>query len=46
MTRDADATVSALVASGVPFRHLEVAAADLDTAFLALTSARPTETAA
>jgi ABC-2 type transport system ATP-binding protein len=37
-TRDADETVRALVTSGVDFRHLEVAGADLDTAFLALTS--------
>jgi len=35
---DADATVRALVAAGIEFRHLEVAGADLDAAFLALTS--------
>ncbi len=35
---DADETVRALVAAGIAFRHLEVAGADLDTAFLALTS--------
>jgi ABC-2 type transport system ATP-binding protein len=35
--RDADATVRALVGAGVDFRHLEVAGADLDTVFLALT---------
>jgi len=46
VTRDADATVRALVASGARFRNLEVAAADLDTAFLALTSDRPKATAA
>ena len=34
---DADATVRALVAAGIPFRHLEVTGADLDTAFLSLT---------
>ena len=34
---DADATVRALVSAGVPFRNLEVAGADLETAFLALT---------
>ncbi len=38
LSRDADETVRALVASGVAFRHLEVAGADLDAAFLALTS--------
>jgi ABC-2 type transport system ATP-binding protein len=38
LTRDADATVRALVTDGVPFRHLEVAGADLDAAFLALTT--------
>ena len=38
LTADADATVRALVAAGVAFRHLEVAGADLDAAFLALTS--------
>ncbi len=37
LTGDADATVRALVASSVAFRHLEVTGADLDTAFLALT---------
>jgi ABC-2 type transport system ATP-binding protein len=36
-TRDADATVRALVRAGIDFRHLEVAGADLDAAFLALT---------
>ena len=36
-TADADATVRALVAADVAFRHLEVAGADLDAAFLALT---------
>ncbi len=46
VTLDADATVRALVASAARFRNLEVAAADLDTAFLALTSDRPTATAA
>jgi ABC-2 type transport system ATP-binding protein len=35
---DADSTVRALVGGGIAFRHLEVAGADLDTAFLALTS--------
>jgi ABC-2 type transport system ATP-binding protein len=34
---DADATVRALVAADVAFRHLEVTGADLDAAFLALT---------
>ncbi len=38
VSRDADETVRALVAAGIAFRHLEVAGADLDTAFLALTS--------
>ena len=38
LSRDADETVRAMVASGVAFRHLEVAGADLDAAFLALTS--------
>jgi ABC-2 type transport system ATP-binding protein len=38
-SRDADATVRALVERGVPFRHLEVTGADLDAAFLALTAA-------
>jgi ABC-2 type transport system ATP-binding protein len=37
LSRDADETVRAMVASGVAFRHLEVAGADLDAAFLALT---------
>ena len=37
-TTDADATVRGLVAADVAFRHLEVAGADLDAAFLALTS--------
>ena len=35
---DADATVRALVERDVPFRHLEVAGADLAAAFLALTA--------
>ena len=35
--RDADGAVRALVAGGIDFRHLEVAGADLDAAFLALT---------
>lgn len=35
---DADAAVRALVGLGVAFRYLEVAGADLDAAFLALTS--------
>ena len=34
---DADATVRALVRSGVPFRDLEVTGADLEDAFVALT---------
>ncbi len=38
LTGDADETVRALVASNVAFRHLEVTGADLDAAFLALTS--------
>jgi ABC-2 type transport system ATP-binding protein len=38
LSRDADETVRGLVTAGVAFRHLEVAGADLDTAFLALTS--------
>ena len=37
-TGDADETVRALVAADVAFRHLEVAGADMDAAFLALTS--------
>ena len=40
-TTDADATVRGLVAADVAFRHLEVAGADLDAAFLALTSGEP-----
>jgi ABC-2 type transport system ATP-binding protein len=36
--RDADDAVRALVTGGIDFRHLEVAGADLDAAFLALTS--------
>ncbi len=40
-SRDADATVRALVAGGFAFRHLEVTGADLDAAFLALTSPTP-----
>jgi ABC-2 type transport system ATP-binding protein len=39
LSRDADETVRGLVEGGIRFRHLEVAGADLDTAFLALTSA-------
>jgi ABC-2 type transport system ATP-binding protein len=35
---DADATVRALVGSGVPFRELEVAAVDLEDAFIRLIS--------
>ncbi len=51
LTADADATVRALVTGEVAFRHLEVAGADLDAAFLALTSddprgARPSPAAA
>ena len=38
LSRDADETVRGLVAAGVAFRHLEVAGADLDAAFLALTA--------
>ncbi|HEY6570532.1 MAG TPA: ABC transporter ATP-binding protein [Candidatus Limnocylindrales bacterium] len=38
LSRDADETVRGLVAAGIAFRHLEVAGADLDAAFLALTS--------
>ena len=38
-TRDADATVRALVTGGFAFRHLEVVGADLEAAFLALTGA-------
>jgi ABC-2 type transport system ATP-binding protein len=38
-SRDADATVRALVAGGFAFRHLEVCGADLEAAFLALTGA-------
>jgi ABC-2 type transport system ATP-binding protein len=34
---DADGAVRALVTGGIDFRHLEVAGADLDAAFLALT---------
>ncbi len=37
-TQDADSTVRALVATDIRFRHLEVMGADLDTAFLALTT--------
>jgi len=37
-SRDADATVRSLVTTGVAFRDLELAGADLDAAFLALTS--------
>jgi ABC-2 type transport system ATP-binding protein len=40
VSRDADATVRSLATSEVPFRHLEVAAADLETAFLQLTADR------
>jgi ABC-2 type transport system ATP-binding protein len=47
LTRDADETVRALVAGGYAFRHLEVTGADLDAAFLALTSGpAPTSAAA
>ncbi|MFN8619420.1 MAG: ABC transporter ATP-binding protein [Chloroflexota bacterium] len=38
---DADATVRALVARGVPFRRLEVASVDLEDAFLAITGGLP-----
>jgi ABC-2 type transport system ATP-binding protein len=38
-TRDSDATVAALFAAGLPLRGLEVAGADLESAFLALTRA-------
>ncbi len=38
-TRDADATVRALVAGGFAFHRLEVIGADLEAAFLALTGA-------
>jgi ABC-2 type transport system ATP-binding protein len=38
LSRDADETVRGLFEAGIGFRHLEVAGADLDTAFLALTS--------
>ena len=38
ITRDADATVRALVGRGVPFENLEVSGASLETAFLALTA--------
>ncbi len=34
---DADATIRDLVGAGIAFRHLEVSAPDLETAFLALT---------
>jgi ABC-2 type transport system ATP-binding protein len=37
-SRDADATVRSLVTTGVAFRDLELVGADLDAAFLALTS--------
>ena len=37
LSRDADETVRGLVGAGIGFRHLEVAGADLDAAFLALT---------
>jgi ABC-2 type transport system ATP-binding protein len=40
-TRDADATVRGLVRAGIDFRHLEVVGADLEAAFLALTSPAP-----
>jgi ABC-2 type transport system ATP-binding protein len=36
-SRDADATVRALVGRGIPFRRLEVATVDLEAAFLAIT---------
>lgn len=45
-SRDADETVRALVAADVAFRHLEVAGADMDAAFLALTSSAATTGAA
>ena len=38
LSRDADETVRALVTAGIAFRHLEVAGADLDAAFIALTT--------
>ncbi|MEU9016676.1 ABC transporter ATP-binding protein [Actinomadura sp. NPDC048394] len=38
-TTDSDATVAALAGAGVPMRDLEVAGADLEDAFVALTSA-------
>jgi ABC-2 type transport system ATP-binding protein len=38
LSNDADETVRALVTAGIAFRHLEVAGADLDTAFIALTT--------
>ena len=38
LSRDADETVRGLVTEGIGFRHLEVVGADLDAAFLALTS--------
>jgi ABC-2 type transport system ATP-binding protein len=37
-TSDSDALVRELVASGAPFRDLEVATASLEEAFVALTS--------
>ena len=42
-TFDADATVRALCDQGIPFEDLEVATADLEEAFVALTQARPAE---
>lgn len=45
-TRDADATVRALVRSDIDFRHLEVVGADLDAAFLVLTGGGPAQAAA
>src|SRR5262245_43348871 len=41
-TSDADATVRALYAAGLPIRNLEVAGADLEDAFIALTTATDT----
>jgi ABC-2 type transport system ATP-binding protein len=43
-TSDADATVRALYAAGLPIRNLEVAGADLEDAFIALTTANDTAT--
>jgi len=41
-TSDADATVRALYAAGLPIRNLEVVGADLEDAFIALTAATHT----